>query len=186
MSTDVIQRHRPKDSSSSAIRQALANLAAERTALEQTIADETARRPALLMTGTDKQIAAAEAAAQSARLNIERVDVLVQDLHKRLVDAIAEEAGAARAQQVRDAAEKIQKFNDWLASEYRAHAEAIAAGVALERAAVQAIKGLTGPMGLTTSALPPLSRAFVNRDARGLGFLTRLPSPQPGPPIVWP
>jgi hypothetical protein len=159
----------------------------EHAAITQRMADEAAGRPDLLLSGTPAAIRAAEQAKRDDDLNLSRLDALAAELSKRLTEAAAIEAGAARAEQVRDAAAKILKFNHWLATVYTPHALAIAEGVEMERQAWRAIEALRDPATKATSAdLPALSRAYVNRDARGLGFLTRLPAAAPGSPIVWP
>lgn len=178
---------RPKSVTVADIRAALALIQEERAAVKQRMADEAERWPALLLVGSAAAIRAAEQSKKDDEINAIRLDALAAELSKRLTEAAAIEAGAARAEQVRDAAAKILKFNNWLATVYTPHALAIAEGVEMERQAWRAIEALRDPATKATSAdLPALSRAYVNRDARGLGFLTRLPAAAPGSPIVWP
>jgi Arc/MetJ-type ribon-helix-helix transcriptional regulator len=187
MDAPQLKRLRPSANTSAAIRAALDLIADERLACEQRLAATTAARAGLMVEGATAQIRDADAAIRDAQTELQQFDAMAGELRRRLTDAVATEAGAAREMQVRDAVAKIEAFNTWFATVYTEHALAIAAGVDLERQAWRAILALRDP---TTNAvpedLPPLSRAYVNRDARGLGFLTRLPSAQPGPAIVWP
>jgi hypothetical protein len=187
MTDVVIESLRPKGHTAAAIREAMALLRNEHAAITQRMSDEAARWADLLLSGTPSAIKGAEKARLDDELNLKRLDALAAELSKRLTEAAAIEAGAARAEQVRDAAAKIEAFNLAFRTQYEAHARAIAEIVELERLAWRAIEALRDPATRAPSAdLPALSRAYVNRDARGLGFLVRLPAAEPGAPIVWP
>lgn len=188
MTTTAISSHRPKDASATAIRNALDGLKTERATLAQQIEDDTARRTALLIDGTDKEIAAAESAIREARLNIERIDAVAPDLERQLVDAVAQEAGAEREAEVHAAAEATARFNAWFQSEYSKAAAAIAAGLELEREAIVLRERLRNPdTRVMPAGLPELTRAFVGQERRSLGFLVRLPATEVcAEPFAWP
>ena len=105
-----------------------------------------------------------------------------------LAAAETKEADAAHAQEIDQAREAITRFNHWLATEYAPHAAAIAAGIALERRAIALRERLRGVRtGTMPEGLLPLALAHVGADCRGLGFLVRLPSTEPGTvPPAWP
>jgi hypothetical protein len=187
--TDIsITNLRPKNATAGALREALALVRDERAAARQRLAEETERLPGLLLTATNAAVRSAEQAIRDDDLNVSRLNALEAELSRKLTETAAIEAGERRAQQVRDAAAKIEAFNSWLATDYTKHAEAIAAGCELERQASRAIDALRNP---TTRAvpddLPDLARGWVGpTQSRGFGFLCRLPAAAPGTPIVWP
>lgn len=180
-----LQRHLPKDQSAAAIRASLHSLRDERGEAEMRIADQSKQRTKLLSTGTEKEVRAAEASIHDARLTIERIDVLVAELTPQLAKAVEREAGEVRAEQIRDAAASITKFNRWLESEYEAHAVAISAGVELEKEAWRKREALR-QSGVPTEVLPAISSTYVGNEARALQNLARLPAIKPGRGIIWP
>jgi len=187
MDTATLKRVRPAAGTAAAIRASLDLVAEERRGAERRLAECAAARSGLLLEGTATQIREADVAIRDAQTDLQQFDAMAEELRRRLTEAAAREAGEARAQQVRDAAAKIEAFNTWMATVYTEHGRAIAEGVEIERLALRAIDALRDPVTRgPTAELPVLSKAYVNNDGRGLGFLTRLPAAQPGPAIVWP
>jgi hypothetical protein len=182
------KRLRPTDDSATAIRTALILIRAEREAMQQRLEEQTTRRTSLLLTGTNGEIRAAEEAVRDAELDLSRLTLMADALVPQLADAVAREAGDTRAQQVRDAAAAIARFNDWFTVSYAQHAAALAEGLELERTAHRAVTALRDPQNFTfPAALPEMARAHVGCDARALGFLVRLPAAAPGQqPFWWP
>jgi hypothetical protein len=182
-----LKRLRPKLATAASIRAALDAVRAEQSTVRQRVEEDTARLPGMFLTATAAEIRALEQSLVDDDRNLARLAALDAELQRQLTEAAAIEAGEARAQQVRDAAAKIEAFNTWMQTQLEAHGRAIAAGVELERLALRAIEALRDP---TTNAvyaeLPPIARAFVRNDARSLGFLTRIPAASPGAPFVWP
>jgi hypothetical protein len=185
--TDLsLQNLRPKNATPAAIRAALAMLRDERAAARRRLAEEAERRPGLLCSATLIQIRAAEQAMRDDELNIERLDSLEAELSLKLTEATVEEAATAHGEKVRAAITAIEKFNLEFRARYLPAAAEIAALVALEEGAWRAREALRDPATRALPELPEMVKAFVGRDGRGLGFLTRLPAAEPGPGIVWP
>jgi hypothetical protein len=183
--TASFSQHRPRDGSSDAIRDALGELRDERALADERIASATERRAGLLLAGSDAEIASAEAAKRDAELMHDRIDIMVSDLNPKLTEAVAREAGDARAEQVREASAVILAFNTWLAEHYEPAARIIAAGCALERLARRQRDALR-PTGVSVDDLPEINWCYVGTTFRGLENLTRLPGITPGEPFVWP
>jgi hypothetical protein len=185
--TDIsLQNLRPKNATAAGYREALALLRDERAAAQHRIAEEAERRPGLLLSGTVIQLRAAETAVRDDELNLQRLAALEVELSRKLNEATIEEAAAAHGLKVRAAIEAVEAFNLWFRSDYEVHARAIAAGVEMEDAAWRAREALRDQATRAMPDLPEMARAYVGRDGRGLGFLTRLPGTEPGPGIVWP
>lgn len=180
----TLQKYRPADESSAALRAAISGLAAERTAQVARIADQTERRAALLLDGSDKEIAAAESAVADAMLTVERIDAFAPELQRRLAEAIAGEAAEAHRQKVREAIAAIETFNTWAQEHYEAHAKAIAEGIALEKEAWRHVEALRHA-GVTPEGLPARARGYVGRTEMAFSSLVRLPAIRPGAPIFW-
>jgi hypothetical protein len=186
MDAKMMTRLRPIDTSAAAIRTALAMVEAERAATQQRLDEQIARRSGLLLTGTNGEIRSAEEAVRDAELDLVRLPLMADALKQQLAEAAAREAGDVRAQRVREAEAKVIAFNEWFATNYAAHAAAIQQGLELEQAATFAINALRDPNTRALDvALPAMSRAFVGSDARGLGFLVRLPATEPGGECPW-
>ncbi len=182
-----LQNLRPKNATAAAFRDALALLRDERAAAQNRLADEAERRPGLLLTGTVIQLRAAETAVRDDQLTLERLAALEVELSNKLTEATIAEAAAAHGEKVRAAIAKIETFNAEFGARYLPAAHEIAALVEMEEAAWRAREGLRDPATKALpDQLPEMARAYVGRDGRGLGFLTRLPAAEPGPGIVWP
>jgi len=185
MNDETLSRLRPVDGSPAAIHAALAAVRTEQAAAMQRAADAAECRTALLLTGTTAAIRDAEEAIRTAELDALQCLAIEVALKGKLVAASATEAGERRAAQVRDAAAKVEAFNVWFIRKHTKHAAALAVGLELEHAAIRAREGLRSD-GVIPD-LPPLVRAHVGSDARGLGFLTRLPAAEAGTePFWWP
>jgi hypothetical protein len=188
MDAATLKRVRPAADTAAAIRASLNLVAEERRSAEQRLAECSAARSTLLLDGTAAQIRDADTAIRDAQTDLQQFDAMLPELRRRLADAVAREAGDARAEQVRDAATKIEAFNAWFAENYAKHAAALAEGLELERLAWRAVDILRHPLTRAPVAtLPPITLAHVGCDARSLGFLARLPAAVPGQePFWWP
>jgi hypothetical protein len=187
MDAATLKRIRPAADTTAAIRASIDLVAEERREAERRLAENSAQQASLMLIGTAAEIRAAETFTRDAQVEIQQFDLLAAELKRRLAEAAAVEAGLRRAQQVREATALIETFNRWMATSYTPAALIIAEGVEFERLALRAIEGLRDPVTRTHAAdLPPISRAFVRNDARGLASLVRLPAATPGPAIVWP
>jgi hypothetical protein len=179
-------RHRPTDDSAAAIQVALQGLHDERAAAERRLSEEREQRTTMLGVGTEQQVRAAESGIQSAKLAIERVDILIGELAPRLAEAVEREASEIRDEQVRDAATSIAAYNLWLAEHYETHVRAIAVGVDLEREAWRKLQVLRHS-DVPTNGLPSISLTFVGDEGRALEQFARLPSLRPGRRgLIWP
>jgi hypothetical protein len=188
MDSATLVRLRPADQSADAIRDALAVLREERDGAARRTATLSAERARLLLVGTTAAIAKTETAIRDAGTDQEQFDAIAAALAPMLAAAEAREADDARTQQIREAAEAIQAFNDWIATEYAPLAAAIAAGIGLERRAYR-LRDMVraAPTGELSGELPAISRVYVGWDARGLEFMVRLPATAPGTePPAWP
>ena len=187
MDTKTMTRLRPTDDSAAAIRTALDLIQAEREATQKRMEEQTERRTALLLTGTNGEIRAAEESVRDAELDLSRLTLMADALVPQLAEAVAREAEDTRAQQVRDAAAAAEKFNKWFATSYTAAAEQIRHGLELERAAIRKIEALRrSDGGIPTESPATHPRACWLRCA-WLGFLTRLPAATAGQePFWWP
>ncbi len=186
MTDSSLQNLRPKNATAAAFRDALALLRDERAAAQNRLADEAERRPGLLLTGTVIQLRAAETAVRDDELELERLAALEVELSRKLNEATIAEAAVRHGEKVRVAIDAIETFNAEFGARYLPAAAEIASLVALEDAAGRAREALRDPATRALPELPEMAKAFVGRDGRGLGFLTRLPAAEPGPGIVWP
>lgn len=179
--TDLaIANFRPKNATAAAFRDTLVLLRDERAGVRQRLSDATESHPSLLLTATTAAIRAAEQAMKDDELNLRRLDALEGELSRKLAEAEEREAADAMAEKICAAAAKIEAFNEWLATLYAPAAAAIQEGLELEQAA------WTAKRGLPLDALPEISRAYVGTEARGLGFLVRLPGAAGHDPFWWP
>jgi hypothetical protein len=183
----TLARLRPADDSARAIRIAIDAVKHERTTAEQRMVDYAARRTDLLLNGSTAEIRAAEEAIRDAETDLARLDAISPALSSQLAEAVAREAGDAQAEQVRASVAKIERFNSWFAESYAKHAAALAEGLELEREAERARTALRNTTVALPTGLPEMARAFVGSQARGLGFLVRLPAAAPAQqPFWWP
>ena len=189
MDSETFSRLRPADHSAAAIRDALAAVEVERTDATHRAGALTAERARLLLVGTTGAIARTEAAIREIATDLEQLAAIADALLPMLRAAEERESGVAHAQQVREAAEAIEKFNDWLANAYAAHAVPKFGGsyIGLEKRAIALRERLRDRhTGAVPEGLPPLALAHVGSDGRSLSFLVRLPSVAPGTePPAW-
>ena len=143
-------------------------------------------RTRALLHGTSVSLALIDAKLHKASTWLERVAALAGALPAELDAAKAREARAAeeKADRITAARPKIARFAEWVRKDYGRHARAIAAGLELEREAIEAARaaGIIGevPLAFTgeghPKGMPPTSFARM----------VRLPNAEPGLPIHWP
>lgn len=188
MDAETLSRLRPSDDTSGAIEAALGAAQEERTTATHRTAELTIERAKLLLVGTTAAITKVETSLRDAATDLERITAIEGALAPLLEAAEEREADDARVQQVREAAAAIEKFNEWLRTEYAPLAAAIAGGIGLEKRAIALRERLRDRhTGAVPEGLPPLAIAHVGSDGRSLSFLVRLPSAAPGiEPPAWP
>lgn len=182
MSTTLssLQRRRPRDDSAAALREALEGLQEDRAEADHAIRNETTRRGELLRTGTEKSIRASEDTVSAARLQLERIGVMTQDLTVQLAQAEATEAAAAWAVQAEEVRNACVAFNVAFDKRYE-HAVQIVDELNGLEAQAQRLYWMLPPRppGAPSVELPELRRLKSN-DGRSCGFsfvLPRLPRP---------
>lgn len=95
------------------------------SALEAAHTTAVEARAALLLTGSDKEVLAAEAEIDRARLAVDRVKAVQGELERRLVAAKADEAKAALDAELAAAAAEADAVKRALATEWPKHAKAL-------------------------------------------------------------
>lgn len=125
MISDMIRRLRAGAETSAAIRAALAEVAAAQPRARDALAAVTASRNDLLLTGSNEDILAAEAAMTAARLDLDRLGAAEVELKRRVAQAEAAEHNAALdAERVRVESD-AKKFAARLRADYERHSVAI-------------------------------------------------------------
>lgn len=189
MLDQLLGKLRPKTDDAAAIRTAIADTAEALTAAEATVAKLRAGRGDALLAGGEAA-AKAEAALRAAVDEAERLGALREALDRRLADAVRKEAAAALQAALADAGKAVAAFAAFRETEYPALAQKIAAGLALEQKARDAVFHAT----ILHQRMPDEDRPDVSIPQMGLpspfqvigfGAAVHLPSPDGSRPI-WP
>jgi hypothetical protein len=184
MDAKTLERLRPTDGSSAAVRAALAQIRSERESTQQRLTDQVARTAELLLTGTNTQIRAAEDATRDAELDLVRLGVMAEKLERQHDAALNREAGEVREHRIREAAAAIEAWNLWFEKEYEGHAKALAQGLQLERDAIRLVDALR-VNHVVPHGLPRRAQGHVGKTMRDVGFFVRLPAVSADKPCLW-
>jgi hypothetical protein len=187
MTPDQLTELRPAGATVADIEAALARIAAERTSIAARLNSAQADRNRLATEGgTPKQRAAIDAAIADASFDWEQIDIIEAEARAALGPAREAEAASAAERAVVAAIEAEKRWAAWLATKYPGLAAQIAAGIALDKAALaaRAVALQTSPEAI--SRLPARALGFCGTRPIGIAGAVRLPATEPGnPPIAW-
>lgn len=194
MTTDVLSAIKPQGTGSADFRASLAQIDMQRLRLAAEHTRLTAERAEMIADGgSNADIKRCEAALADLAISRERLDVAAPVQERKLAEAIAREAEAARRDKGEVLAEAIERWNAWVASDvYTKAATAVLEGVALERAVYAAQRAfIAAPRAkpasgvhtsFAASAVPEIAKAYVGGTMRSFESLLRLPSLVPNTP----
>ena len=199
MATTATLQRRPKDDSAAAIQTALDQLEVERATAQERVAAAAERRAALLRTGTAAQVRDADENAHLARLDVERLGALIQDLLPKLSVAVGREQLADVETLFVEAERATKTWAAWWLERYPKLAAEIARGLELERAADRARAeyysasataarddDVLAAGGLEDVDLSPMPEAFGTGFPRSASLAIALPAVRPGDAIHMP
>ena len=154
---DVLKRLRTSPETSAALHTANAEAVAARPAAVAALAAAEAERAGLLLTGSDKEILAAETRITSARIALDRIDAAAAELSRRAAEAEKREANEALDRE-RDAVEAVAtRIASSLVADYGRHSAALAGllrGLSMSEAAVSSINAKLIAAGRGADVLP--------------------------------
>lgn len=187
MNADQLTELRPAGATVAAIEASLARIATERAAITARVESANRDRSRLAAEGgTAKQRAAIEATIADATFDREQVDLLEVEAHAALGPAREAEAETAAERAVIAAIEAEERWAAWLATKYQGLAAQIAAGIALDKAALaaRAIALQSSPGAI--ARLPDRALGFCGARPIGIAGAVRLPATEKGAaPIAW-
>lgn len=187
MNADQLTELRPAGATVAAIEGALSRIATERTAIAARLSAAHADRSRLAAEGgTAKQRSTIEATIADAAFDREQVDIIDAEAKAALGPAREAEAESAAERAVIAAIEAEQRWAAWLATKYPGLAAQIAAGIALDKAALaaRAIALQSSPAAI--ARLPDRALGFCGARPISIAGAVRLPATEPGTaPIAW-
>ncbi|HQT86364.1 MULTISPECIES: hypothetical protein [Acidiphilium] len=187
MTPDQLTELRPAGATVAAIEASLARIATERAAITARVESANRDRSRLAAEGgTAKQRSTIEATIADAAFDIEQVDLLEAEAKAALGPAREAEAESAAERAVIAAIEAEQRWAAWLATKYPGLAAQIAAGIALDKAALaaRAIALQSSPGAI--ARLPHRALGYCGSRPIGIAGAVRLPATEPGTaPIAW-
>jgi hypothetical protein len=177
-------RFRPTETTTAAVREAMAKLFAAQQEAGQRLDDLQAQRGEFEQTGNRAQAEVKAGEAAAVQRELREYEAIGEGLDAMFSEAVRIAAGEAAMTRVGEAQDAIAAYNLWFDRSYEKHANELAKGIALEQKALGLIQSLRDYSG-ASAALPKLSLTFVGREGRSLSALCRLPAAQPGAPIYW-
>lgn len=187
MTPEQLTELRPAGATVADIEAALARIATERTAIAARLNSAQADRSRLATGGgTAKQRAAIDAAIADATFDREQIDIIEAEAKAALGPAREAEAENAAERAVIAAIEAEKRWAAWLATKYPGLAAQIAAGIALDKAALAARAVALKSSHEAISRLPDRALGFCGTRAISIAGAVRLPATESGsPPIAW-
>lgn len=187
MNAEQLAELRPAGATVAAIESALARIGTERAAIAARLNAAHADRSRLATEGaTAKQRAMIETAIADSTFDQEQLDIVEAEAKGALGPAREAEAETAAERAVIAAIEAEQRWAAWFASKYPGLAAQIAAGIALDKAALgaRAIALKSSPGAI--SRLPDRAVGFCGTRPISISGAVRLPAVERGTaPIAW-
>lgn len=153
----IMKKLRTSPETSAALHIANAEAIAARPAAAAVLTAAESDRASLLLSGTDKEILAAEAKISSARIALDRIDAAAAELARRAAEAEVREGNEALNRE-REAVEAVAtRVASSLVSNYGKHSDAIAAllrSLSMAEAAVSALNSKLIAAGRGDDILP--------------------------------
>jgi hypothetical protein len=177
-------KFKPAETTTAAVREAMAKLFAAQQEAGQRLDDLQAARVEFEKSGNRAQAEQKAVEIAVVQRELRELEAVGEQLDSMFSEAVRIQAGKAAMLRVGDAQTAIERYNGWLAKNYEKHAKALAEGIALEQAALGHIQALRS-FDEASAALPKLSLTFVGREGRSLSSLCRLPAAMPGAAIYW-